>query len=91
MRCPTVRITNPRQLGDYIVINESDFDASRHELFDETKAIEKIEAVKAKQAAPLVTHEIAGNGMWVVRRGDEEIGRGRGKRKLEAFLEELEA
>ena len=35
MQLPTVKIEGEK--GDYIVINESDFDKSKHKLFDEKK------------------------------------------------------
>lgn len=37
MNCPTVRIKSPvndENPAGYVVINESDFDAAKHELFD---------------------------------------------------------
>lgn len=41
---PTVTIKDPNKPGDYIIINESDFDPKRHEMFD-APAAEKPEDV----------------------------------------------
>ena len=35
---PTVRIVNPKKDGDYLIINESDFDPAVHRLFGTTGA-----------------------------------------------------
>lgn len=34
MRLPTVRVVNPSQPDSYVIINESDFDSSQHQLYD---------------------------------------------------------
>lgn len=33
-RLPTVRVVNPSQSDSYVIINESDFDSSQHQLYD---------------------------------------------------------
>lgn len=49
---PTVKIEDPEKPGDYIVINESDFDADKHTLFQEPAAEEEApEEVDGEEAA----------------------------------------
>ena len=48
MKIPTVKIKDTRNKGDYIVINEADFDESQHTLFEEKPRPRKKAAAKKK-------------------------------------------
>lgn len=91
MILPTVKVCKPTEVGGYRIINLSDYEANpdAYELFDEDVAKGKLEALKVERSAPQITHTINRSGRWKVMRGSEELGAGRGKATLEAFLKEL--
>lgn len=53
MQCPTVKIksTDVETQGDYVEINETDFDAEKHELYVEPVPASLAEAAAAEAAA----------------------------------------
>lgn len=72
---PTVRIksTHPKSQGDFVEINEKDFDPKKHEMFDEADApkvkatkVEKInataEAIKFAEDAGFSLEGVKGTG-----------------------------
>lgn len=57
---PTVMIKDPNKPGDHIIINESDFDPKRHELFDapatdEPKGVDEVKIPEDWQSLPWFT------------------------------------
>lgn len=61
MQLKTIRIksTHPASQGDFVEINETDYDPSKHELFDETPASPNSELTVAELKAALTEKGIA--------------------------------
>lgn len=59
MAVPTVKVKSDLYADGYVVINESDFDESEHELFVEGESDERAEAPKRRGRPPKAKPEDA--------------------------------
>lgn len=65
---PTVKVKVPHTKGGFVVINESDFDPEKHELYEEPSA----PVAPAAEVAPEAETDDAGEGESAFDDDDEE-------------------
>jgi len=85
---PTIKVVRAGSRLGYHIINQCDFDASRHVPYEDAPTPDHADVVVEPTAkAGKITHTMSKNRWWKVYRDMELIGKGRGLKTLADFLE----